>query len=62
MTTKFKRGFASDNNSGVHPTIMQAILKANEGHVVAYGDDPYTESQDCKKSPFSMSGTIKIPL
>ncbi len=48
MTTKFKRGFASDNNSGVHPTIMQAILKANEGHVVAYGDDPYTESAVAK--------------
>ncbi len=48
MTTKFKRGFASDNNSGVHPKIMQAILRANEGHVVAYGDDPYTESAVAK--------------
>ena len=38
-----KRSFASDNNSGVHPEILKAISAANEGHVVAYGDDPYTD-------------------
>lgn len=38
-----KRGFASDNNSGVHPDILKAITEANQGHVIAYGDDPYTE-------------------
>lgn len=38
------RGFASDNNSGVHPRIMEAILKVNEGHVVAYGNDHYSKS------------------
>ena len=37
-----KRSFASDNNAGVHPEILEAISKANDGHVVAYGDDPYT--------------------
>ncbi|HRW63013.1 MAG TPA: low specificity L-threonine aldolase [Bacteroidales bacterium] len=37
-----KRGFASDNNSGVHPEIVKAIVEANEGHTVAYGDDIYT--------------------
>lgn len=36
------RSFASDNNAGVHPAVMKAITAANEGHVVAYGDDPYT--------------------
>ncbi len=36
------RGFASDNNSGIHPDILAAIEKVNTGHVVAYGDDPYT--------------------
>jgi threonine aldolase len=36
------RGFASDNNSGIHPDILQAIEKANAGHVIAYGDDPIT--------------------
>jgi len=38
------RSFASDNNAGVHPEILEAISRANRGHVVAYGDDPYTSS------------------
>ncbi len=37
------RGFASDNNSGVHTNILEAINNANEGHVVGYGNDPYCE-------------------
>ena len=36
-------GFASDNNAGVHPRILSAITDVNDGHVIAYGDDPYTE-------------------
>ena len=39
-----KRGFASDNNAGVHPVILKAMEEVNPGHVVAYGDDPYTIS------------------
>src|SRR5215468_3836923 len=39
-----KRNFASDNNAGVHPKVLDAIARANRGHVVAYGDDPYTEA------------------
>ena len=38
------RGFASDNNAGVHPEIMKAIESVNSGHTIAYGDDPYTAS------------------
>ncbi len=36
------RGFASDNNSGVHSDIMDAMLHVNRGHAVGYGDDEYT--------------------
>jgi threonine aldolase len=36
------RSFASDNNAGVHPEMIDAIKAANEGHVIAYGDDPFT--------------------
>ncbi|UCG27432.1 MAG: low specificity L-threonine aldolase [Bacteroidales bacterium] len=39
---KNKRGFASDNNAGVHPDILNAIIGANKGHTIAYGDDEYT--------------------
>jgi threonine aldolase len=38
------RSFASDNNAGIHPEILKAISQANEGHVVGYGADPYTEA------------------
>jgi len=36
------RGFASDNYSGIHPEVLQAIAEANGGHQVAYGEDRYT--------------------
>jgi len=38
------RSFASDNNAGIHPKVLQAIAAANQGHVVGYGDDRYTEA------------------
>jgi len=37
------RSFASDNNSGVHPLVMEALNRANQNHAVGYGDDPWTE-------------------
>jgi len=42
------RSFASDNNAGLHPEILEAIARANQGHVIAYGDDPYTRSAIAK--------------
>ena len=36
------RGFASDNYAGVHPEVLAAIVSANDGHQVAYGEDAYT--------------------
>lgn len=41
--TPASRSFASDNNAGVHPEMIEAIRAANEGHVVAYGADPFTD-------------------
>jgi threonine aldolase len=38
-----KRGFASDNNAGVHPDILEEIISSNSGHVTGYGSDIYTE-------------------
>ena len=37
-----RRSFASDNNAGVHPEIIEAITNANDGHVLAYGNDAIT--------------------
>jgi threonine aldolase len=36
------RSFASDNNAPVAPEILQAIVDANAGDAVGYGDDPWT--------------------
>lgn len=40
------RSFASDNNSGVHPAVMEALMHANSGHAIGYGNDPWTEAAD----------------
>ena len=40
--------FASDNTSGVHPKVMEALNKANVGAAEPYGDDPWTaEAEGC---------------
>ena len=36
------RGFASDNYAGIHPEVLAAIVRVNDGHAVAYGDDDET--------------------
>ncbi|HUV00579.1 MAG TPA: beta-eliminating lyase-related protein, partial [Bacteroidales bacterium] len=43
MKQLIKRGFASDNNAGVHPEILKEIESINKGHAIAYGSDHYTE-------------------
>lgn len=39
-----KRGFGSDNHSGVSPEVLDAIAQANKDHALAYGDDEYCAS------------------
>lgn len=34
--------FGSDNHSGMHPNILNAIIKANKDYCISYGDDAYT--------------------
>ena len=36
------RSFASDNASGAHPAVLDAVAAANDGHALAYGDDRWT--------------------
>ena len=36
-----KRGFGSDNHSGISPEVLKAIADANVDHALAYGDDEY---------------------
>ena len=47
------RGFASDNYAGVHPLVLAAIVEANGGHQIAYGEDVYTARlQEVMRSHF----------
>ncbi len=36
------KSFASDNYASAHPDVLAAIAEANDGHAVAYGEDPWT--------------------
>ncbi|WP_240506636.1 threonine aldolase family protein [Thermoactinospora rubra] len=38
------KGLASDNYAGVHPEILEAIVRANGGHQSPYGEDVYTQA------------------
>jgi len=53
MVERVWRGLASDNYAGIHPDILNAMVAANEGHAVAYGDDPYTAAAvECFQEQF----------
>ncbi len=40
------RGFASDNCSGAHPRVLEALAGVNDGHAGSYGADPETARLD----------------
>ncbi|MBR1516876.1 MAG: low specificity L-threonine aldolase [Bacteroidales bacterium] len=41
-----KRGFGSDNHSGISPEIIEAIQQSNHEHALAYGDDEYCQEAE----------------
>jgi threonine aldolase len=41
-----RRMFASDNASGAHPAVLDAVRAANEGHAYAYGEDEWTHAAE----------------
>jgi threonine aldolase len=43
-------GFLSDNVSGVHPAIADALLRANSGYAMPYGDDDLSKLLDDRYS------------
>src|SRR5262245_13323318 len=49
------RSFASDNAAGAHPSVIDAIAEANQGHALAYGDDRWT--RDCRDRFRDLFGT-----
>lgn len=56
-----RRAFASDNAAGAHPAVLQAVLDANEGHALAYGDDDLTrECADRFRDLFGADVTTRL--
>lgn len=41
-STPPERWFASDNAAGAAPEVLAALVEANTGHALAYGNDPWT--------------------
>lgn len=58
----YKRGFASDNNSGVHPRVLQALEAVNHGHVIGYGDDPVTQELEMEIKRLFGDATAVYPV
>jgi threonine aldolase len=53
--------FGSDNFSTVHPAVLDELSRVNSGHVVSYGDDPYTkEALDILHGHFGDECDIKF--
>lgn len=46
--------FGSDNCSGIHPAVLEAIAEANAGHAESYGHDPLTA--EARKAVCAMLG------
>ncbi|MBR4803999.1 MAG: low specificity L-threonine aldolase [Bacteroidales bacterium] len=54
-----KRGFGSDNHSGISPEVLDAIQKANTDHALAYGEDELTvELEQIIKQYFGENASV----
>lgn len=53
------RSFGSDNNSGVHPRIMNAIVESNSDHSIGYGDDEWTHKAEIAMQTLLQTNSIK---
>lgn len=57
-STAPERWFASDNAAGAAPQVLAALVEANEGHALAYGNDPWTmRAQDAFRRLFDRDVT-----
>ena len=52
-----RRGFASDNAAGVHPAVLEAIARVNQGHAFGYGHDPFTQHVEATFAEVFGTGT-----
>ena len=58
-----RRGFGSDNQSGVHPSVLEALARVNEGHTDAYGYDAWTlEAESLIAELFGAPATVALVM
>ena len=58
---KMKRGFGSDNHSGISPEVLKAIADANVEHALAYGDDEYcSKVEDLFRQQFGNQAVVSF--
>jgi threonine aldolase len=51
--------FASDNNAGICPEALAALLEANQGHALGYGDDAWTRrAEDAVRAVFGADAPV----
>ena len=51
--------FCSDNATGASPEVLEALIRANEGHTMPYGNDPLTKKVESKISDlFETNATV----
>jgi threonine aldolase len=56
-----RKSFGSDNHSGTHPAVLQAIVTANSGDAVAYGADRWTEEAAARlRAAFGADGAFFV--
>ena len=56
---KNQRGFGSDNHSGAHPLILEALATVNHGHAPSYGtDEVSTEAHGLFKQKFGAQAQV----
>jgi threonine aldolase len=60
MPERPRCAFASDNAAGAHPAVIEAIVRANAGHALAYGDD--NETRVCEQRFRELFGRDVITL
>lgn len=56
------RQFVSDNESGIHPRILDAIAQANVGHAPSYGADELTEALAQRMREVFGPQTVSYPV
>jgi threonine aldolase len=54
--------FRSDNVTGAHPRILEALVAANQGSVTSYGEDPIGERITRKLSEIFESDCAVFPV